>query len=989
MSNKRTISLNTYSQESVNHTSPFSILPLNTTPPEITLQPLTSLTQQTWVSNLELNPNNSRSQKITPSSDIVTALQGTEITFELFAGNYATQANGNLPSKLQYRWRLNGSLIGSLNTLNNNLGTNTVLITSESCTPLLSGEYVCEVINQYGSTETEPFTLNIVDPFDHPKLYKNLITNGSGEGGLDGWQADSDIKVTPFQRELERSLNFSSFRLSGMIINDSGSNTTTQIRPEFRFSNTSHAGMFNESYRKRVARDTTFTDINRKSSADGILDYQDQYYSQGQIPQIIPNEDYNTSNDVAGFFPGIAWLDAYNKNTNENIISLQSELTDTTPTYFTRDKIKFKSAGGNAQTSLSQTIDLSDIADMIDGNAYGITHATSQFFAYVGAGITNYKIRLSTPDGIVEFPYYIGTSEEYAEMFASNFRDGVSDSNEAFVISGSFYDEVQQKWLSYSEAKASSPNGTQLAYTKADEQRLNNARAELRGILEDLNKRRDYYESSENINDILIEAARNLPDDKWVWWSAIKTSFGNLKKFLAKLYIEESSNFLRLERYLGITGIYPPLGIDGNTDQYTNFSYTPSRGALDFYYGNKRNKRFTYDSDELKRLVTRNLYNFLKDTIAEIETNVLPNINSSLANITNDLKKARFVWDLERTAAYVAQEARKRKINAYSDIEIVPVLDDQTKVQITYLDSEGSVIKTDTINGPDEQTVWAVKEKVYFPLTLYPLFEFVKPNENNTIKVFDQKYTDTFTLGAFFNLLNVGKGDGPLSRGTGSLQEGNKITSSSIGLDRYFPDLGQAYFYGYDGANDQIRDVNAKFLMNKYDFKTYGGAYPPNNKNVNPQGGLYSQNSYKAVYDFGAAAMFGVELTAAIPKKTRSVQITVLFDHKSTIIDDNSPQTKGWTSSEIYSDEYGQSTGYSSRLVEYGNPRCGITSMKYLVAANSFEKSPKYPSYYLPPASATVLGLQKEKYLNPSAFNSADAPEFSYNLIFPTELPEL
>jgi hypothetical protein len=774
-----------------------------------------------------------------------------------------------------------------------------------------------------------------------------------------------------------------------MIINDSGSNTTTQIRPEFRFSNTSHAGMFNESYRKRVANDGTFTDINAKSSAEGILDYQDRYYSQGQIPQIVPNEDYNTTNDVAGFFPGIAWLDAYNKNTNENIVSLQSELTDTTPTYFTRDKIKFKNAGGKAQTSLSQTIDLSDIADMIDGNAYGITHATSQFFAYVGAGITNYKIRLSTPDGIVEFPYYIGTSEEYAEMFASNFRDGVSDSNEAFVISGSFYDEVQQKWLSYSEAKASLPDITMLPYTKIDEQVLSIFRTNVRDILNELNKRRDYYERSENINDILIEAANNLPNDGWDWWRGIKISFNNLRSLLDTKNIPPSTEILRLQRNLNQTGIQAPLGINSFTDEYTSFSYTPTTSDLDFYYGNQRRKRFTYDSDELKRLVTRNLYNFLKDTIAEIETNVLPSINSSLINVTNDLKKARFVWDVERTAAYVAQEARKRKINAYSDIEIIPVLDDQTKIQINYLDSEGITIKTDTINGPDEQTVWAVKEKVYFPLTLYPLFEFVKPNENNTIKVFDQKYTDTFTLGAFFNLLNVGKGEGPLSKGTGSLQEGNKITSSSIGLDTYFSDLGQAYFYGYDGANDQIRDVNAKFLMNKYDFKTYGGAYPPDNGNINPQGGVYAQNSYKAVYDFGAAAMFGVELTAAIPKKTRSVQITVFFDHKSAIIDDNSPQTKGWTSSEIYSDEYGQSTGYSSRLVEYGNPRCGITSMKYLVAANNFEKSPKYPSYYLPPASATVLGLQKEKYLNPSAFNSADAPEFSYNLIFPTELPEL
>jgi len=93
MSNKRTIDLTTYSQESVNYTSPFSILPTNTTPPVITLQPLSSLSQQTWVSKQELNPNNSEYQRITPSSDIVTALQGTEISFQLFAGNYATQAN--------------------------------------------------------------------------------------------------------------------------------------------------------------------------------------------------------------------------------------------------------------------------------------------------------------------------------------------------------------------------------------------------------------------------------------------------------------------------------------------------------------------------------------------------------------------------------------------------------------------------------------------------------------------------------------------------------------------------------------------------------------------------------------------------------------------------------------------------------------------------------------------------------------------------------
>ena len=1026
MSNKRTIDLKTYPQQDVKYTSPFSILPTNTTAPVITLQPLASLLQQTWVSKQELNPNETRYQKITPSSDIVTALQGTEISFQLFAGNYATQANGKASNKLQYKWRLNGSLVGNLNALNNYQGTNVVLITSESCTPLLSGEYVCEVTNEYGSVETEPFTLSIIDPFDHPKLYKNLVVNGSGEGGLDGWQAESDIKVTPFQHDLQKALNFSSFRLSGMIINDSGSNSTTKIRPEFRFSNAPHTGMFDESYRKRVANDPTFLDINTKSTADGILSYEEQYYSQGQIPQIVPNEDYLSDNDVAGFFPGIAWLDAYNKNTNQNIVSLQNELTSTSPTYFTREKIKFKTAGGKAQTSLSQTIDLTDIADMIDGNAYGITHTTSQFFAYVGAGITNYKIRLNTPEGIVEFPYYIGTSEEYAEMFASNFHNG---ENGSYAISSTYYDEDQQKWLTYDELKAAEST-YDVPATFQKRQETNNFSDQISNILNNLNNSLSIYDGS-TLSDFLIEAANSLPDDNWQWWYDIKTNFNNLISLLQSKNISPSETLNNLRSYLDLTDVPYKLDIDGYTDSYTNFSYTPSISALDSFYKHKKRvteakiagyialgpaaslliwqEEYGHDfienlpglkipagnasdfrnSRELKRLVTKNLVNFLTDTIREIQSNILPNITATLTDIDKKLSKTRWIWDRERIASSIVQETRKRKISEYSDIEIIPVLDDQTKIQINYLDNQSNIIRTDTVNGPDAQTVWAIKEKVYFPLTLYPLFEFVKPNGNNRITVFDQKYTDTFTLGAFFNIINIGKGNGPLSKGINSLQEGNKITQVSIGVDSYFPDLNQAYFYGYDGANDQIRDINARFLMNKYNFVGYGGAYPPNNRDINPRGGLYSQNSYKAVYDFGAAAMFGVELTAAIPKNTRSVQIVVVFDHKSTIIDDNSPQTKGWTSSEIYSDEYGQSTGDSNRLVEYGNPRCGITSMKYIVAANNFEKTSKYPSYYIPPANATVLGLQKEKYLNPNAFNTADSPSFVYNLTLPTELPEL
>jgi len=180
--------------------------------------------------------------------------------------------------------------------------------------------------------------------------------------------------------------------------------------------------------------------------------------------------------------------------------------------------------------------------------------------------------------------------------------------------------------------------------------------------------------------------------------------------------------------------------------------------------------------------------------------------------------------------------------------------------------------------------------------------------------------------------------------------------------------------------------------MNKYDFASYGAAYPPETYNVNPNGNAFKQNSYRAVYDFGAAAMFGVELTTKIPKKARSVKIEVIFTHTSDAFDDKDPDLKNWSSAEIYSGEYGKTgNGYlnNNALVEYGNPRCGITAMKYIIGANNLEKDENHASYYMPPPKSTALGLQKEKYLNPNAFNTIDIQDFNYNVTLPNYLPNI
>jgi len=998
--NKRTIELKVNYQEDKKYTSPFGLLPDNSNAPQITQQPFDNVSQNTWIENIPSSTSPAVYQRITPTTDIITAIKGTSILFEVFATSYEPQVIINKSIGLKYAWQLNKSPLSIINNLNNNLGTNRVLITSESCTPQMSGEYVCEITNDFGSIQTEPFTLDIIDPLNHPKLYKNLIANGSGESGLDGWQTDGTIKTQLFVKDLYRTQNFSSFRLGGMAINDFGQDTTSQVLPPFYFSNASHVGMFFNTHKKRLEQDqnSNYQDFNKKDSANQKLTEIERQISEGYIPQIVPNEDYNESitSSIAGFFPGIAWLDKYNKNDSGKIITLFSEFKDTTPAYFTRDKIKFKNRGGNEKAKLSQTIDLSSMSDIIDGNAYGITHATSQFFAYVGAGITNYKVRLTTPSGIDEFNYYIGTSTEYKQKFESNYKTTASGSKEPYSISSYYFDDVANTWLTYSEVTKTIPN-TVINTIATTTQNNNQALANLQALLvvrnkivlkitgttvpkkqnEDVNYNDTYdWVGSEDEE----HPAKLLPDDNWPFWKTYKALRKDFRDRIETIFNYKSNTL----NDLIATDVSNTPSRDVLKEKYKGFGDAKYSDWEGFYDDTK--KGTGYDSDGAQFIRDRINPN-LKET-DKIVKEIYDNIEKSVLGQIEFVKKANWMFGVQRVASQVAQSARKKNIIAYSDIQIIPVINDETAIELTYLDGNNREIKKDKIKGPDVQDVWAIKEKVYFPITLYPLFEHVSPNGDNTIKVFDQKYTTTSGLSGFFNILDVGRGAGPFAKGINSLDASNRITPETVQL----PDVPLSTLFGFVGADNLIRDKNALFLMNKYDFASYGAAYPPETYNVNPNGNAFKQNSYRAVYDFGAAAMFGVELTTKIPKKARSVKIEVIFTHTSDAFDDKDPDLKNWSSAEIYSGEYGKTgNGYlnNNALVEYGNPRCGITAMKYIIGANNLEKDENHASYYMPPPKSTALGLQKEKYLNPNAFNTIDIQDFNYNVTLPNYLPNI
>ena len=757
MSNNNTIKLSLYPEDRAIRAGDFSLLPKQASPPYITSQILNNLAQYTWIKEIR-DGDKPVYQEIQPAFDTVKMIQGTSFSIGIRALDPSNIDDYHNMDNLSFKWFKDGASIVSINRANGGIGLSSALIKEANCTPSVTGQYTCEVSNAYGTITAVPVNIEVVDPLKHPLLHKNLLLNGDGDGGNDGWQAAAEIKSMPFLNNIAITKNFGSFRLAGLVHLDYKKTYTTTAIPEFHFSTASHRGAFYNWYWRRFKLDSNFKDLTKISLPEtAITNADDRWMMQGIIPQIVLNEDYNKS-EYAGFFPGLAWMDLYNKNNNSNVVGLLSEFKNYTPMYFTREKLKFTKHGGKRSVNMTQVIDISDAAEFIDGNVYGVKYLTSQFFAYIGAGITDYKIKIQTRSGPKVLNYYIADTEQYYDF---------------------------------------------------------------------------------------------------------------------------------------ITRILP---------------------------------RF-----------------FERDHPAFPE-----------ATGTGDKKEV----PLPNT-----------------DIEIIPMVYDRTSVTLDYIDSNGNIIATELIDGPNEQDVWAIKEKTFFPITLYPIFEFIRPT-NNDITVFGQKYTDTRAMAGFFDTSMKEDILASFSKQKYKLYTPqSQINRSGLFANGVFARTADPRGY------EKVYDKAALFFLSNYDFKKYGAAYPTDKPNYN------DHKKWKALNDYGAAAMFGIGRDIKVPSKTRSVKITVTFTHNSEIIYEDNPELKEWDKQEIYTDDWGNSTGHSIRVSEYGAPRCGITKMKFLLVANDIEPQPTYASYSIPPSTATVLGLQKARYSQPQAFNTADATTYEYKLVMPENMP--
>lgn len=715
------VNLHGVNSDVIQRTADFTLLPSNQATPIISSQPSSNVTQTTWIRAVE--NQQIIYQRAKPSDGVYRAVEGTELLWTVFAADPSNLATPTSDSTLKFVWRRDGTPLVEVNNSNQYRGSRSIVIQASASNAAATGTYVCEVSNNYGVTETQDLRLEIVALDQYPKLYSNLLINGSADSQLDGWTVDYDILTRGFASTALLGTGFGSMpKLYEILSLQEGKRYNAGV--EFTFSQ--HVA---ETTRRAFQQWVNLGPDWRSIQPDWMQEKPDggineplagwrRWVLTGITPQIIDNEADGDNEPFGGFFPAMKYIDQYNSNFVDGdspVIGLLAESKDRQLNYFTRDKLKFVKYGGKATSQMSQDVDLTDLADFIDGNVLGVRHTSSQFFAYVGAGLTRYKIRAQVA----------GQGEVSSRVFNWHVAD-------------------------------------------------------------------------------------------------------------YQLFME------RLEQ----------------------------------------------------------------DSVAG-RIALMPN----------------------------------------TAIEILPLTEDITQVEISYNDAAGRQLSKDLIDGPMEKDVFAIKDCTFLPASLYPIFEYFVTN-NNPIKIFGQTYTTTQALQPLFEDAS------PYQTDYGAASDG------SLPLDRF------AAWGGDVSKLDRLLDVQAKFALTKLDWTRFGRLTPhsPN---------IQTNRQNRAIKDFGAAAMFGVEKTRIIPRGTRSARITVRFTHTSNTIADNDPKIKQWHEQTIYYDIWGQGLGSSKQYIDYSYPRCGITQMKFLVVPNNFTPSTKFASYKLPPSSNTVVGYRRQ-LLSQDVHNSAN-----------------
>ena len=328
--------------------------------------------QFTWLSEYG-GPLDYTFKRIKQSTNVIGMLEGTSFRVQFKAYDPTNLMNITDDSKITYTWKRDGSVLYELSSMNNLRGSSMLTITSESCTRDISGTYELEATNQFGTAITEPLVIDVINRKYHPFLYKNLVVNGCGEQGLSSWTSDGDITVKTLSTG-----NRNQWSIPNQVYQVSYFGPYSE---EFEFSSNGNETNLNEWFTR--TKDSSNFDFNQNSGAS-----YNRWIIKSFHPNLVSTDGFE-GGAQSGFFPSWDYLDTYNKN---NQLYKLGNIIQQSKTYITREKIKFSIYGGKAKGLTYQDISVSDISGMVDGEYYGVDRLVAHFFAYVGIGISSYKI---------------------------------------------------------------------------------------------------------------------------------------------------------------------------------------------------------------------------------------------------------------------------------------------------------------------------------------------------------------------------------------------------------------------------------------------------------------------------------------------------------------------------------------------------------------------------------------------------------------------
>ena len=808
----------------------FFLMPENPIPPAIVSDLSQNIRQKTWVETYE--ENQPVFFEIQPIFGVFTVVAGTTLEMFIIAEDPSLVDADKLgnDSGLQYVWKKDGSAIVAINSLENGKGIRGLSVPGADVNSEISGVYTCEVSNAYGTTISSRVRLQVIEPLKHPMLFKNLLKNGSS---TQDWVFDVDVITRSFLEDTTLTRHFGSLPRF-MYYDFDADRIVGGIPEDFRFCQGGHSGILFHILQSWYKKDKNLFNLQDSSNPDAALEGWMSWILTSYPSQIVPNEDLD-SWKYAGFFPGLKWIDSYNRNTSK-VIGLQNEAENNALTYITRDRIKFKKNNGRVKSTCNQEIDVSSINQVIDGNVVGIQQLNAQFFAYVGAGITGYKIKATTADGEKIFNWFVLDPDD----FFSRLKSSVDKRPK--LVEGSVIEIIPLM-----------EDTTQISIIAKNANNLELSRVDLDGP---------------GVQDVFaIKEKAQLP----IMWYPIFDMFltnNNPIKIFGQTY-STTESLLEL------------MSPNPDIPSQTIAGYTYRLKLENFTGGANKRRKFK--------------------------------------NVLNDV-------DISDTVG-------EQIISSNGEIDLTPY--------IARKERDGYNINDFTPTTPTSADLWYYRRIGEHYVHIRDLLQEI-----------DSEIRLTIIPTPIYSIL---RGDNEQTR--------------------------------IDQTNVSNLDRNAAFFIKKVPYKDGGSYYPTQAAEWSGYTKIDEKRTLKALQDYGAAAMFAVGATFAIPKYTKSIQVLITFEHLSEAIEDDQAEIKGWTNSEIYRNDFGAEKANSRRFVEYGYPRCGVSMAKLMLMTQDASVSENYASYYIPPTEATVLGLRKQKLYEDSN-NTSEPGTFNYGLLLPKALPE-